>query len=160
MSDFVDIIPTSDYPPVLPQPAATEFARYIRGEDMQRRLGFVMSTRRVEFAEAVRKSAGRMQIAARAGDLEDVFAEAHEIRGLAQTGGLTASGIIADRLCLYLHMARALGKIDHGLVGLHVGAIARAAHASDEATRLGSAVAEELAALTARKLGSTPPRFR
>jgi chemotaxis protein histidine kinase CheA len=95
----------------------------------------------------------RIGAAARVSDLAATFEQAHEIRGLAGNAGLVATGRIANGLCKYLDaIDRARRQPDQGLVALHLEAIARAAHAEDEATRLGEEVANELAALVDKKL--------
>ena len=91
--------------------------------------------------------------AARADDQARIFEQAHEIRGLAGNAGLIATGRIANNLCKYLDALDQAGRQpDQGLVALHLEAIGRAAHAEDEATRLGDAVANELAHLVDKKL--------
>ena len=141
---------------------ANAFLRMLKSPEIATRMGQIVAARRYQLCDAVRAGATRLEAAAREGDFDSVYAEAHEIRGIAQTGGLDASGRIADRLCLYLDaVGREARPVDGGIVGLHVGAIARAARAEDEATRLGSEVAEELGDLVARKLGAAAPqRFR
>ena len=90
------------------------------------------------------------------GDNEITFDKAHEIRGFAETAGLTATGRIADGLCGYLEEIAKLGaKPDSAVVALHVSAIVRAAHAEDEASRMSDVVAKELAALVHHKLSET-----
>lgn len=157
-----DIIPTDAYPPVMRPTDAADFLCALKSEKIAARATNVIAQRRSEICDAVRGGAVRLEAAARAGNFVTVYDEAHEIRGLARTGGLTAGGCIADGLCLYLDaVSRTQQSIDTGIVGLHVGAIARAVHAQDEATRLGSEVAEQLSALVARKLGlAAPQRFR
>lgn len=161
-SSTFELIPADAYPPVMRACDAREFLQQLKGEALQTRMTHVVASRAAELRDAVRAAAARLEMAAQGGDTETVYAEAHEIRGLAGTGGLGASGQIADRLCLYIDAAMRAGlTVDGGIVGLHVGAIARAAHAQDEATRLGSEVADELGALVARKLGpAAPQRFR
>ncbi len=86
-------------------------------------------------------------------DVAAMFEQAHEIRGLAGNAGLSATGRIANVLCTYLDATRRMDVApDRTLVALHLESIARAAHAEDEATRLGDTVANELAALVERKL--------
>jgi hypothetical protein len=88
-----------------------------------------------------------------AGDMATAFDKAHEIRGFAETAGLRATGRIADGLCRYIEEASKFGiAADPAVVALHVSAIVRAAHATDEAGRMSDVVARELAALAAHKL--------
>lgn len=155
-------IPTSDMPAMMRACDARAFLRLLKSPKLASRMDHIVAGRTSELRDAVRSGTARLEKAAGQGDHQGLYAEAHEIRGLAGTGGLTACGHIADRLCLYLDaIARAGLAVDAGIVGLHVGAIARAARAEDEATRLGSEVAEELSALVTRKLGpATPEIFR
>jgi chemotaxis protein histidine kinase CheA len=94
-----------------------------------------------------------LEAAAEQADIGAIFEQAHEIRGLAGNAGLAATGRIANGLCRYLDaVGRANLGAERSLVTLHLEAIARAAHADDEATRLGDTVANELANLVERKL--------
>ena len=87
------------------------------------------------------------------GDPELLRELAHEIRGLAETAGLAATGRIAEGLCRYLdQMDEIRIPAEASVTMLHVSAIARAARAEDEATRMSEVVAAELAALVNRKL--------
>jgi hypothetical protein len=86
-------------------------------------------------------------------DMRQIFDTVHEIRGFAETAGLVTTGRIAEILCRYMDDMERLGKaVDGQLVALHVSAIARAARAEDDDVALGEVVAEELAALVAKKL--------
>lgn len=87
------------------------------------------------------------------GDLELVFARAHEIRGFAETAGLIITGRIADILCRYMDDMGRIGKpMDGPIVALHVAAICRAARAEEDGVAMGEMVADELATLVARRL--------
>ena len=69
------------------------------------------------------------------------------------TAGLAATGRIAEGLCRYLdQMDEIRVAAEVSVTMLHVSAIARAARAEDEATRMSEVVAAELAALVNRKL--------
>ena len=95
----------------------------------------------------------RVEAAARAADFAGIYEHAHEIRGLAGNAGLAATARIANGLCRYLDaIARVQRRPETAVVSLHLEAISRAAHAEDEATRLGDAVANELAQLVEKKL--------
>jgi HPt (histidine-containing phosphotransfer) domain-containing protein len=94
-----------------------------------------------------------VEAAARAEDFAGIYDHAHEIRGLAGNAGLAATARIANGLCRYLDaLDRAERTPEGAVVALHLDAISRAAHAEDEATRLGDAVANELAQLVEKKL--------
>ncbi len=85
----------------------------------------------------------------------EIYEQAHEIRGLAETTGLKATGRIAQGLCNYLEaLSFGDGKPENAVVALHVDAISRASRSHDEAMRLGEEVANELAALVQRKIGA------
>jgi chemotaxis protein histidine kinase CheA len=113
----------------------------------------IITDRAEELRSAVLTHVDRLDNATRQLDLGSVYDQAHEIRGLAGNAGLNATGRIANGLCRYLDaISRAKYPPDHELVTLHLDAIARAAHAEDEATRLGDTVANELAALVDKKL--------
>jgi HPt (histidine-containing phosphotransfer) domain-containing protein len=95
----------------------------------------------------------KLQSAAAEGDIARIYTEAHEVRGLAGNAGLTAAGRIASELCRYLDAAvRAGVKPDLAVVQLHLEAGLRAAKTEDEATKLGAAVADNLAALVTKKI--------
>ena len=94
-----------------------------------------------------------MEVAARAADWTSVYDTTHEIRGLAGTAGLIATGRIANGLCHYLDAIAELGlKPDGAIASLHLDAIVRSARTEDDTARHGDAVAQELSALVARKL--------
>lgn len=90
------------------------------------------------------------------GDHVLCWEKAHEIRGFAETAGLSATGRIAHGLCRYFDEMDKLGaEAGIEVVTLHVSAIARAAYAEDEALRMGEMVAKELAVLVNRKVNET-----
>ena len=87
------------------------------------------------------------------GDMVIIFEKAHEIRGFAESAGLVTTGRIADILCRYMDdMERIRKPLDTTLVALNVSAIGRAARAEGNDVAMGDAVAQELAALVARRL--------
>jgi hypothetical protein len=88
-----------------------------------------------------------------AGDMKALLGKAHEIRGFAETAGLITTGRICEILCRYMDdMARIAKPVDATIVALHASAIARAARAEHDDVRMGEIVADELAALVARRL--------
>ena len=113
----------------------------------------VMADNTEEFRSEVLRYIDRVEAAARAQDFDGIYEHAHEIRGLAGNAGLAATARIANGLCRYLDaVGRVQRKPENEVVALHLDAIARAAHAEDEATRLGDAVANELSQLVDKKL--------
>ena len=157
----VEITAADSYPAVMPRREAAEFLGAIKSDAVKTRLDRAVAAKRYELCDAVRASVRRLEEAARHADMRAVFDEAHDIRGLAGTAGLVASGRIADGLCFYLDaMSHANAPLDTGIVGLHVGSIVRAAYAEDEATRLGTEVDEELRALVLRRLAASAACMR
>jgi chemotaxis protein histidine kinase CheA len=111
--------------------------------------------RRGELSSAVRRYVEELAAAATAGNLKSVFDRAHDIRGLAGTGGLEAAGKIADGLCKYLDAVERLGAAaETPIIALHIDAIARAAGTSADAQKHGPQVAAELGALVERKINA------
>jgi chemotaxis protein histidine kinase CheA len=139
--------------PVFPRNTASGLLQALRDPEIVAVAAHVIADKAEELRIAVLAHVDRIADAARACDPVATFEQAHEIRGLAGNAGLLATGRIANGLCKYLDaINRARLRPDQGLVVLHLEAIARAAHAEDEATRLGEEVANELAALVDKKL--------
>lgn len=156
-----EIIPPESYPRTIRLCDMAQFLGTLKSKAMQKHLCRVIAARRQELCEVVRASIARLDEAARVSDMPAAYAEAHDIRGLAALAGFNASGRIADGLCLYLDTLNRAGRdADASIVGLHVGSIARAAYAEDEATRLGTEVDDELRALVRRRLGSSAAEVR
>jgi len=150
----VEFIDAKSYPRVVRGADAAHFVSTLKGEDASRRANRAVLARTSQLRDAVLDYVNALEQAARAGDDAAAFGEAHEIRGLAGTVGLVAAGTVANGLCLYLDALAQRGQsADRAVIMLHVDAIARAARAQDEATRLGGKVAAELASLVAHKLG-------
>lgn len=150
----VELIDVKSYPPVVRGVDAAHFVSALKSDDASRRANRAVLARTSQLRDAVLEYVAELETAARAGDDADAFTKAHDIRGLAGTVGLVAAGHIANGLCLYLDALAARGQsADRTVVMLHVEAITRAAHARDDATRLGGKVAVELAMLVTRKLG-------
>ena len=139
--------------PVLPRETASSLLRALRDPEVVATAARVVADKAEDLRIAVLAHVDRIADAARACDPVATFEQAHEIRGLAGNAGLVATGRIANGLCKYLDaIRRAVRQPDQELVALHLEAIARAARAEDEATRLGDTVAGELAALVDKKL--------
>lgn len=152
--DKVEFIDVKSYPQMVRACDAAILVSLLKGADAQRRAGRAILARTSQMRDAVLDYVTGLEQAARAGDDAATFEQSHEIRGLAGTVELVAAGRIANGLCLYLDALMRRGqRADRAVVALHVDAIARAARAQDEATRLGEKVALELASLVAHKLG-------
>jgi len=152
----VEFVPPDAYPQVLPRAQVRAFVQQLMSEDTVSRASRAIAAHSVDLRKAILSYAETLQAC---GDREQLYATAHEIRGIAETAGLGATGRIADKLCRYLDGAAQAGMpTDPAAVRLHVDAIVRAARAADEAEQLGSAVARELDALASHTLRETPPR--
>jgi HPt (histidine-containing phosphotransfer) domain-containing protein len=149
---FID---AKSYPPMMRALDAAQFMALLKSETAARRVDRAILACASQLRDAVLGHVSALEAAAQRGDDGQAYAQAHEIRGLAEMVGLVAAGRIANKLCLYLDTAGRRGQTpDRMVMTLHVDAISRAARATDEATRLGDAVVNELEALVAHKLGS------
>jgi HPt (histidine-containing phosphotransfer) domain-containing protein len=133
--------------------AAKRLLKATRDPEVHAEATRIISESMAEIRGAVLDHIDRVETAARAEDFSGIYQQAHEIRGLAGNAGLNATAHIANGLCRYLDaVGRAERKPEVAVINLHLDAIARAAHAKDEATRLGDAVANELMQLVDKKL--------
>ncbi len=147
--------------PLLSDGARKQAMARLRSGETLARASRVIAMRTAEMRGAVLELIEALDAAMRARDWSLVFAATHEIRGLAETAGLTATGRIANGLCHYLDSLARLGMApDTAVVGLHVDAVIRSARTEDDAVRHGDAVAEQLAALVARKLADVKDSAR
>ena len=149
--------PLKTIPPnAYPQFAAADAMRLLhalRDPEVVADAAHIIAEKAEDMRHAVLAHVDRLEKAARDFDMAATFEQAHEIRGLAGNAGLSATGRIANGLCKYLDATgRAALEPERALVVLHLEAIARAARAEDEATRLGDTVANELAVLVDKKL--------
>jgi HPt (histidine-containing phosphotransfer) domain-containing protein len=139
--------------PVFPTAIAMALMQAVRDPRVTAEATLVMAESAVNIRAEVLRTIDRVETAARAEDFSGIYDHAHEIRGLAGNAGLTATARIANGLCRYLDaMTRAERKPEGTVIALHLDAVSRAAHAEDEATRLGDAVANELSQLVDKKL--------
>ena len=154
-TEKAEIVQVADYPAMLDEKAAAEFMHVLASNDTNKRMKTTIEQRRGEISSAVRRYVEELAAAATAGNLKAVFDRAHDIRGLAGTGGLEASGKIADGLCKYIDAVERLGAtVETPIIALHIDAIARAASTSAEAQMHGPQVAAELGELVTRKLNA------
>jgi hypothetical protein len=145
-------IPPGVYP-VFSSKVASHLSQALHDPEVVATAARVIAHKAEDMRIAVLGHVDRMEEAVRTSDLATTFEQAHEIRGLAGNAGLVATGRIANGLCKYLDAIERAGQTpDQALVVLHLEAISRAAHAEDEATRLGDTVANELAVLAQKKL--------
>ncbi len=149
------IIPAADYPALLPPARRAQALRLLRSNEMLDKANRVILMKKAELRGAVMEHVERIEAAARAKDWTLVFEMAHEIRGLAATAGLAATGQIANGLCRYLDTLNLLAAApDVTVTSLHLDAIVRSARTEDDAARYGATVADQLESLVERKLGA------
>jgi chemotaxis protein histidine kinase CheA len=149
------LIGADQYPAVLAGPDAAKFLRNLANPATAQRAAQIIELRRNELCDTVLDYIQRLESAATASNLSDIFRQAHEIRGLAATAGLDAAGRIANGLCQYLDASgNQQSETDPAVIALHVDAIVRSSTAGEEARKFGGRVAVELGALVARRLGA------
>lgn len=145
-------VPPGAYP-VFPSQVAMALMQAVRDPHVQARASRVVEDSAESMRADVLRYIVQVEAAARAHDFGRIYEHAHEIRGLAGNAGLAATARIANGLCRYLDaLVQLAHHPENEVVSLHLEAISRAAHAEDEATRLGDAVADELAQLVDKKL--------
>ncbi len=148
------IIPVDAYPPMMRKSLVSKAIFELRSERLRQHASDILSSSGDALRVAVLQYVDIMEDAAKRGDMENVYAQAHEVRGLAATAGMAELGQIANGLCQYLDTAlQDRFGVDGPLVNLYLDAIVRAARAGDEAIAYGGLVATELAQLARKKLG-------
>jgi len=144
------MIPPDAYPQMLDADEVGRFSEKLRCAATEAKAAAVIEKNAAGLREAVLAYAEALE---RAGDIAAISAAAHEIKGFADTAGLPATARIAEGLCRYLEDSETHAvPPDAALVALYVRALGRSARDSGRETRTSSTVAEELAALAARKL--------
>jgi len=151
MSKKGQMIPADAYPQLAGKSDAAHVARMLRSAVTAVRGQRVVEDQGEPLRAAVHGIVDDLEKAGHNYDL--VLASAHEIRGLAETAGLVATGRIADGLCRYFDEVGQLGLApDPAIVTLHVSAILRATRNGNEISNMSDVVAKELAALVRHKL--------
>src|SRR5262249_22733922 len=146
-------VPAAAYKQMLPPERRKAAAAMLKSTETLAKAARVIALKTAELRGAVLGLVDEMETAARAGNWPTAFAVAHEIRGLAGTAGLTATGRIANGFCQYMDAVALLHVApDPAVANLHLDAMIRSARTEDDTLRYGDAVAEQLAALVSRKL--------
>ncbi|MEI9990891.1 MAG: Hpt domain-containing protein [Rhizomicrobium sp.] len=152
-ADGSEPVATASYPRLLSEGARKQAMAKLKSGETLAKASRVIAMKTSELRGAVLALVEQLEAAMQAQDWPTAFSATHEIRGLAGTAGLTATGRIANGLCHYLDSIAQLGiEPDATVTNLHLGAVIRSARTEDEAAQHGDAVAEQLAALVARKL--------
>ncbi len=146
-------VPAAAYKQLVPRERRSAAAAMLKSTETLAKAARTIALKASELRSAVLELVDQMERTAQAGDWPAAFAMAHEIRGLAGTAGLTATGRIANGFCRYLDAVAMLHAVpDPAVLNLHMDALIRSARTQDDALRYGDAVAEQLAALVSRKL--------
>jgi chemotaxis protein histidine kinase CheA len=153
-SPAVELVPAESYKPLLPKARRKAALAALSGSETLAKATRVIALKTAELRSAVLELVDRMEAAAGERNWPAAFEAAHEIRGLAGTAGLGATGRIANGFCQYLDaVTRLRVDPDAAVANLHTDAIARSARTADDAARHGDAVAEQLSALVSANLG-------
>jgi hypothetical protein len=148
-----ELIAANAYPAVMPKAEAAQFIANLKSEETGKRAERTIASTRNVMRDAVEGYVRALDEASRKHDANAMFAQAHEIRGLAEMAGLGVAGRMANGLCLYFDALD--GKaLDKDTVRLHVEAIQRVVSGEDEGA-IADVVAEELTSLVIRKLGES-----
>jgi hypothetical protein len=140
--------------PVFSPTVAMRLGKALRDTDVSAQAAQALAATADGMRDCVLEHLVKVEAAVRAHDLAQIFQESHEIRGLAGNAGLSATGQIANCLCRYLDGFSQAGLApEKPVIRLHLEAMSRAAHAKDEATRLGDTVVAGMAELVDKKLG-------
>ena len=151
MTKRAQMIPPDAYPQMVAKSEAAAISRMLKSPDTVVRGSRVIGGSTEGLRGAVRDYVIELEQAGT--DLEMISDKAHEIRGFAETAGLSATGRISDGLCRYFDESEQLGVgPDMAIVRLHISAIARAARAEDEVSQMSEVVAKELSTLVNHKL--------
>lgn len=151
LANGAEVISSESYPAVMPKAEAAKFVANLRSDETAKRSEQVIASSRDTMRAALEGYIAALGPASQALDLDELFAHAHEIRGLAATAGFDVAGKMANGLCLYIDALD--GAVpDRVTVRLHVEAIERVVRGED-AGAIANVVAEELTALVIRKLG-------
>ena len=143
------------FKPLVPRERKKAALALLKSSEMLAKTARVIAAKTAALRGAVLELVEEIERAARSGDRVAMFAAAHEIRGLAGTAGLVATGRIANGLCRYLDTVEMLHATpDQAVVTLHVEAMARSSRTEDDTLRHGDAVVESLSALVTRKLAA------
>jgi hypothetical protein len=148
-----EMIAANAYPAVMPKGEAAQFIANLKNEETGKRAEQTIAASRNVMRDAVEGYVRALDAASRTHDANAMFAQAHEIRGLAETAGLGVAGRMANGLCLYFDALD--GKAPDGdTVRLHVEAIQRVVSGEGDGA-IANVVAEELTSLVIRKLGES-----
>ena len=126
MASKPQIIPPDAYPQMVPKAHAAKLAGALRGREATIKGIKMVAAAGADLRAVVRSYVETLE---RCGSDDALLNETvHEIKGLAETAGLAATGRIAESLCRYLDQLEVAQRApEAAVVMLHVSAIVRAA---------------------------------
>lgn len=148
-----EVVSSESYPAVVPKADVARFIAHLKSEETRAIAEAAMTSARGMMHGALKEYVRILLQAAQTFDLSSIYAQAHEIRGVAETAGFGVAGRMANGLCQYIDALDG-APADRTTVQLHVEAIERVVGGKDEGA-IALVVAEELTALVLRKLGET-----
>ena len=148
-----ELVPVEAYPPLLSPFQRRQAMAKLKSAETLAKANRILAARAAELRDAVLELVAQFEEAMTAADWPLVYSATHEIRGLAATAGLAATGRIANVFCHYLDSAIQLGlEPEAAIARLHFDALVRSARTEDDAARVSDMVAQELSALVARRI--------
>lgn len=91
-------------------------------------------------------------------NLDEIYARAHELRGLCGSFGREVVGKVANALCTYVEDAREMGRTPRAnILWLHAAALKRAAWDADAAQAIGTYLIDSLCVLRKKELEQACP---
>ncbi|HWD28045.1 MAG TPA: hypothetical protein VG387_12820 [Rhizomicrobium sp.] len=150
---IAQLVPAEAYPPLLSPLQRRQAMAKLRSAETIAKASRILAARAAELRDAVLELVAQFEEAMAVADWPMVYSATHEIRGLAATAGLGATGRIANVFCHYLDAVAQLGLApETAIAKVHLNALVRSARTEDDTARHGDMVAQELSALVARKL--------
>ena len=91
-------------------------------------------------------------------NLDEIYARAHELRGLCGSFGHEVVGRVANALCTYVEEARTIGRMPRvNILWLHAAALKRAASDEHAAQAIGTYLIDSLIVLREKELDQARP---
>jgi len=148
-----EVVPAENYPSLLSPLQRRQAMAKLKSAETLAKASRILAARAAELRDAVLELVTQFEDAVQVEDWPLVYAATHEIRGLAATAGLAATGRIANVFCHYLDAMRQFGLAPEPMIAkVHLDALVRSARTEDDTARHGDEVAQELSALVARRL--------
>ena len=108
LANGAEVISSESYPAVMPKAEAAKFIANLKSDETAKRSEQVIASSRDTMRAAIESYVTALGAASQALYLDELFGQAHEIRGLAATAGFDVAGKMA-LVIRKLGEARALG---------------------------------------------------